>query len=73
MMTMIQQINNWTMKYKLKRDLNRNSGVEDMGTEMKISLGELCNFDSTYILNMVDKSVTWKINPWKLSSLKTRE
>ena len=43
MMTMIQQINNWTMKYKLKRDLNRNSGVEDMGTEMKISLGELCN------------------------------
>lgn len=73
MMTMIQQINNWTTKYKLKRDLNRNSGVEDMGTEMKISLGELCNFDSTYILNMVDKSVTWKINPWKRSSLKTRE
>lgn len=72
-MTMIQQINNWTTKYKLKRDLNRNSGVEDMGTEMKISLGELCNFDSTYILNMVDKSVTWKINPWKRSSLKTRE
>ena len=31
------------MKYKLKRDLNRNSEVEDMGTEMKISLGELCN------------------------------
>ena len=35
MMTMIQQINNWTMKYKLKRDLNRNSGVEDMGTKWK--------------------------------------
>lgn len=31
------------MKYKLKRDLNRNSGVEDMGTEMKISLDEFCN------------------------------
>ena len=35
MITMIQQINNWTMKYKLKRDLNRNSGVEDMGTKWK--------------------------------------
>ena len=28
-MTIIQQINNWTMKYKLKRDLNRNSEVEE--------------------------------------------
>lgn len=35
MMTMIQQINNWTMKNKLKRDLNTNSEAEDMGTEWK--------------------------------------
>ena len=63
-MTIIQQINNWTMKYKLKRDLNRNSEVEDMGTEMKISLGELCNLtiyiyigDGRQISDLKDKSV----------------
>ena len=54
------------MKYKLKRDLNRNSEVEDMGTEMKISLGELCNLtiyiyiyigDGRQISDLKDKSV----------------
>lgn len=41
MMTGTQQINNWNKKYKLKRELNRNSRFGNMVTEMKNSLGEL--------------------------------
>lgn len=42
-MTGTQQISNWNKKYKLKRELNRNSRFENMVTEMKNSLGELYN------------------------------
>lgn len=35
------QITSWNKKCKLKKELNRNSRVENMGTEMKNSVGEL--------------------------------